>query len=239
MARETIVHRSSSWRLSAVLAVLGFTAAVALAEERVVPASQEPRHRVKLENEAVRVIDVEIPPGYRTLTHEHANNYAYLMVTAARLRNAVPGKPEAELNIPAGLVGYYAASQGAYEHSFTNIGETVFRAIGIELLAAATSSEVTTPLSNASGYVTVLDNERVRVYKLVLQPGQSTSVVPLAPRTLRVAGSDVNLTERTADGGKRELRLAPAQFEWRAKATAIALENGGSAPAELYEFALK
>src|SRR6185436_17883383 len=102
MAGETIVHRSSSWRLSTILAVLGFTAAVAFAEERVVPASEEPRHRVKLENEMVRVIDVEIPPGYRTLTHEHANNYAYLMVTAARLRNAVPGKPEVDMNIPAG-----------------------------------------------------------------------------------------------------------------------------------------
>jgi len=233
------VHRSSSWTLSTSLAVVCFAAVAALAEERVVPASQEPRHRVKLENEAVRVIDVEIPPGYRTLTHEHANNYAFLMVTAARLRNGVPGKPEADIDIGAGLVGYYAASQGAYVHSFTNIGETVFRAIGIELLAPAASSEVTTPLDNASGYVTVLDNERVRVYKLVLQPGQSTSVVPLASRTVRVAGSDVNLTERTADGSKRELRLTPAQFEWRAQATAIALENAGSAPAEIYEFALK
>lgn len=233
------MHRSSSWTLSTSLAVVCFAAVAALAEERVVPASQEPRHRVKLENEAVRVIDVEIPPGYRTLTHEHANNYAFLMVTAARLRNGVPGKPEADIDITAGLVGYYAASQGAYVHSFTNIGETVFRAIGIELLAPAASSEVTTPLDNASGYVTVLDNERVRVYKLVLQPGQSTSVVPLASRTVRVAGSDVNLTERTADGSKRELRLTPAQFEWRAQATAIALENAGSAPAEIYEFALK
>ncbi len=68
------MHRSSGWTLSTSLAVLCFAAVAALAEERVVPANQEPRHRVKLENEAVRVIDVEIPPGYRTLTHAHAHN---------------------------------------------------------------------------------------------------------------------------------------------------------------------
>jgi hypothetical protein len=54
------------------------------AQDTVVPAKEEPRHRIKLENEVVRIVDVEIPPGDRTLMHEHANNYAYLMVSAAR-----------------------------------------------------------------------------------------------------------------------------------------------------------
>jgi len=233
------VHRLPGWVLSITLAALCGWAAALFADDEVVPASQEPRHRVKLENDVVRVIDVEIPPGYRTLMHEHANNYAYLMVTAARLRNEVPGQAPADIEIPTGLVGYYRASQGAYVHRFTNIGETQFRAIGIELLSPAASPDVSTPLDSGTGYVTVLDNERVRAYRLVLQPGQSTGMVKLAPRTVRVAGSAVSLTESSANGSKRDLRLTPAQFEWRLGAGAFALQNTGSSPAELYEFELK
>jgi hypothetical protein len=127
---------------------------------------------VKLVNDVVRIVDVEIPPGYRTLMHEHALNYAYLMVSSARLRNETPDKPPADVDIAAGLVGYYRASQGAYVHRFTNIGESVFRAIGIELLSPSASVDVVTPLDRSTGYVTVLDNERVRVYRLVLEPGK-------------------------------------------------------------------
>ena len=228
-----------SWACFIFFAALCGSAAAALAQDKVVPATEEPRHRVKLENDVVRIVDVEIPPGYRTLMHEHARNYAYLMVSAARLRNEVPDKPAADIDIAAGLVGYYRASQGAYVHRFTNIGESVFRAIGIELLSASASTDVFTPLDRSSGYVTVLDNERVRAYRLVLEPGQSTGLVRLAPRTVRVAGNGLALVESTADGSKRELRLAPAQFEWRADAAAVALENTGTTPAELYEFELK
>ena len=81
--------------LSAVLGTLLAVGAFGpvYAEDEAIPAQQEPRHRPKLENEYVRVLDVEIPAGYQTLFHTHALNYTYLMVNAALLRNEVPGKP--------------------------------------------------------------------------------------------------------------------------------------------------
>ena len=86
-------------------------------------AKDEPRHRPKLENEYVRILDIEIPPGDQTLFHTHDLNYAYLMVNSALLHNEVMGQPgSVEIKIPAGLVGYYRASAGAYTHRFTNIG---------------------------------------------------------------------------------------------------------------------
>ena len=228
-----------SWPHLIFLAALCSSATAAIAQDKVVPATEEPRHVVKLVNDVVRIVDVEIPPGYRTLMHEHALNYAYLMVSSARLRNETPDKPPADVDIAAGLVGYYRASQGAYVHRFTNIGESVFRAIGIELLSPSPSVDVVTPLDRSTGYVTVLDNERVRVYRLVLEPGKSTGLVRLAPRTVRVAGNEMALVEKSAGGDKRDLHLAPAQFEWRAEAAAVTLENTGSSTAELYEFEMK
>src|SRR6185436_310601 len=100
--------------------------------------------------------DVEIPAGYQTLFHTHDLNYAYLMLNSALLLNEVMGKPgTVEIKIPAGLVGYYRASEGAYTHRFTNMGAGVFRAIGIELLRSAPSPLVAPPLPADSGYVTV------------------------------------------------------------------------------------
>lgn len=120
-------------------AVLSWAATgIAQAADDAIPAKEEPRHRPKLENEYVRILDVEIPAGDQTLFHTHDLNYAYLMVNPALLRNEVPGKPgTVEIKIPAGLVGYYRASEGAYTHRFTNIGSETFRAIGIELMRPA------------------------------------------------------------------------------------------------------
>jgi hypothetical protein len=229
--------RSIQNMLSGVLGALLLVSASA--EDAVIPAQQEPRHRPKLENEYVRVLDVEIPAGDQTLFHTHALNYAYLMVNAASLRNEVPGKPPVEIKIPAGLVGYYRASEGAYTHRFTNIGDGTFRAIGIELMRTAPGATVTPPLPEQSGYVTVLDNERVRAYRVILEPGQSTSNVALAGPSIRVAGTAGNILQQAPGAQPVAVSLAPAQFEFRSGAAEHSLKNVGDARVEIYEFQLK
>lgn len=216
------------------------TATLAWAQEQAIPAKEEPRHRPKLENDYVRVLDVEIPPGDQTLFHTHDLNYAFLMVNRALLLNEVPGKPgKTENKIPARLVGYYRASEGAYTHRFTNIGDEMFRAIGIELLRAAPSPDVTPALPASSGYVTVLDNERVRTYKIVLEPGQSLAAATLGGTGVRVAGSAGKLLQEVSGAPPRTLDLTPAQFEFRAAPVTQVLKNVGDTRVEVYEFELK
>jgi quercetin dioxygenase-like cupin family protein len=227
---------------AAVLAALLSWAAtgVALAEDDAIPAKEEPRHRPKLENEYVRILDVEIPAGDQTLFHTHDLNYAYLMVNAALLRNEVKGKPgTVEIKIPAGLVGYYRASEGAYTHRFTNIGTEPFHAIGIELMRPGPSPAVTPPLSEKAGYVTVLDNERVRAYRVVLEPGQSTPSVTLAGPSIRVAGTEGKILQQAPGAEAVAVDLVPARFEFRAGPAAHSLKNVGTARIEIYEFELK
>jgi hypothetical protein len=221
----------------ALLAALG--AAWASAEEKVVPAREEPRHRPKLENQHVRVLDVEIPQNDATLFHEHSLDYPYVMVTGVTLLNQLPGKEPSEVKIEKGLIGYYRASQGAYTHRFTNLGPGAFRAIGIELLQpVAAGSAVVTPLPESTGYRTVLDNERVRGYLLKLEPGQSAGPVTLAGPGIRVVLGGGTIVE-TSGGATRALELAPAQFEWRDRPVTLGVKNTGSAPVELVEFELK
>ena len=205
-----------------------------------VSADREPRHRVKLENEYVRIIDVEVPAGDATLYHTHSLDYPYVMVTDALLKNDVPGKPTVDLKITHGLIGYYRASQGAYTHRFVNAGTGTFRAIGIELLKPSPSSvQVVSPLADAAGYKTVLDNERVRGYLLSLEPGQSVGPVTLAGPGIRVVLTGGRIEQKGKDGKAATLDLTPAQFAWRDRTSAQSLTNVGNSKVELVEFELK
>jgi len=224
-------------KLVALLGVL--TAFGAGAEDKIVPAQEEPHHRPKFQNEYVRVLDVAIDQEDATLFHTHSLDYPYVMVTGVTLLNQVPGGQPGEVKIQRGLIGYYRASQGAYTHRFTNRGPGTFRAIGIELVRpAAAGNAVVTPLSDATGYRTVLDNDRLRGYLLKLEPGQSTGPVTLSGPGIRVVlgGGEIEQGGGAASGA---LKLEPGQFVWRARPETMTVKNTGSTTVELVEFELK
>ncbi len=210
-------------------------------DDRVVPAHQEPRHVPKLVNALVRVIDVEIPEGERTLFHAHSLDYPYLMVTSVTLNNQIFGQESKDLPITRGLVGYYRAStQGTYTHRFINLGPGTFRAIGIELLQPiALGGSVTGSIPAQPGLTTVLDNERVRAYRIVLAPGQSLGPIAIPGPSLRVALPAGAITDQAPGAAAVETTLAPARFAFSDTARVITLTNRGTEPLELVEFEFK
>ena len=209
------------------------------ADDRIVDAKDEPHHRPKFVNEVVRVVDVEVLPGEATLYHTHSLDYPYVMLSTSLLKNDIPGKPQTDLNITAGLIGYYRASQGAYTHRFTNVDSKPFRAIGIELLTNTPLGEGGAPLSESAVVKKVLDNERVRGYRLTLAPGESIGPLTLPGRSVRVAQT-AGVIEQSMNGGESiKTSLALAQFEWRQTAATYVLKNVGETTIELVEFEFK
>jgi hypothetical protein len=210
-------------------------------DDRVVPAHQEPRHVPKLTNDWVRIIDVEIPEGERTMYHAHALDYPYIMITSVTLANQVYGQEPKEVKIERGLVGYYRAStQGTYTHRFINKGPGTFRAIGIELLKPLQpGADVSEPIPASKGISTVLDTERVRAYRFLLRPGEVLGPVSVAGRSIRVAMTTGQMAEQLAGGSETLLDLAPAQFLFRESPVAMTLRNTGSSDIELIQIELK
>lgn len=221
--------------LAGILAAWG---CVAFAQDPVA-AKDEPSHHNKLENAVVRVLDVEVPAGGATQYHTHSTDYPYVMVSEALLRNEIPGKDPADIKIPAGLIGFYRASQGAYTHRFVNVGNGTFRAIGVELLGPRLSASVTDPLPASSGFKTELDNERVRVYRAVLAPGQSIGPVALGGPGVRVVMNDGVLEQSVAGGQPERVQTSVAQFVWREKPVVGSLRNAGERPLEIIEIEIK
>lgn len=207
-------------------------------DETPVAAKDEPRHRPKLQNDVVRVLDVEIPPSYRTLYHTHSVDYAYLMINTVSLKNEIPGQAMSDIQVKAGDVGYYRSSRGAYTHRFTNVSQAMFRAIGIELMRPPGTGTVAAPLPESTGYFTVLDTERVRAYRVSLEPGQSSAMVTIAGPSVRVFGTTGKLRDERA-GGSASVDAQPAAFEYRNEAVSTKLTNIGAQRVDVYEFEIK
>ncbi len=215
------------------------TFSIAWSQDHSVDAKDEPQHRPKFVNEVVRVLDVEVMPSEATQYHTHSLDYPYVMLSTTRLKNDIPGKAQSELNITAGLIGYYRASQGAYTHRFTNVDDHPFRAIGIELLSSQPSGTGGTPLIEGYGIAKVLDNERVRGYRFTLLPGESIGPLMLPGRSVRVVQTPSTIEQTVNGGAPTKVTLSLAQFEWREVSTTYALKNVGDKTLELVEFEFK
>lgn len=225
-----------------ILSLNVFAANAQQDDDRVVPAHEEPRHVPQFENGVVRVIDVAIPEGERTMFHRHSLDYPYVMLSSVTLDNQIHGQEMKPVKIERGLVGYYRIiTQGPYTHRFVNRGPGVFRAIGIELLQplGATSRPVAAPIGDQPGLTTVMDNERIRAWRVSLQPGQSLGPVTLPGPGLSVGMMDGQVMVKSSAGAESERALQVAGFEYRESARTVSWRNAGSAPVEWIEFEFK
>jgi hypothetical protein len=229
--------RSGVW---AALLCLACSGVMAADDERILPANEEPRHVVMLENEWVRVIDVEIPEGERTLYHTHSLDYPYVLVTSVTLYNQIYGQEPKDVKMQAGFIGYYdAASKGAYTHRFINRGPGAFRAIGIELLKPMeVPAAPNAALPALAGAEIALDNERVGAYRIKIAPGKSIGPLTIPGPSIRVAMGEGKMVHETEDT-QSETRIAPAQFVFQPQTTTAVFTNTGATELELVEFVLK
>lgn len=85
-------------------------------------------HKVVLENEKVRVLDVVVPPGSRTEMHNHPAN-VIIVVDGGTLQMSFPDGSSKEVTLAAGAVSYSTGS----EHIVENKSLDIVRVYQIEL----------------------------------------------------------------------------------------------------------
>ena len=101
--------------------------------ETPVAITSEPSHHLYLQNDQVRVFQVEAAPHAATLVHQHDHDYVFVSLGASDLRNEVVGRPPAELKLEDGEVHW---SKGGFAHKIVNLSDQPFRNVTIELLRA-------------------------------------------------------------------------------------------------------
>ena len=150
---------------------LGFASALVLSLSNVViaqvPVEREPRHHLVFENSALRVLDINIEPGDTTLDHTHSHDMATVCLSGTQMRNRVPG---AEWGAPGTPCELGRATATEYvrpvTHRAQNVGNTLFRLIGVENLRQTGWPE-DAPFSGAAANI-VKETRAFRLYEVHL-----------------------------------------------------------------------
>jgi quercetin dioxygenase-like cupin family protein len=220
-------------------AAVAWVPAIASATDQFVPVALEPRHHKRFENEYLRVLEVIIEPRDTTLFHEHRRDLALVPIQATEVKNEVLGKPEAVIvKVPIGVIRFSKYEGQPYVHRVTNLGSEPFVLIAFEIVLSGSGQFTTSDRNATSGYVAELENDRVRGWRLKLEPGQSAAPIMQAGPGLRVllSGDAFSETVHDAEHGRQVKR---GDFEWLPPGTMRSLRNTGTKPLELVEWELR
>ena len=113
--------------------VLPLFASVLLAQTAApeVEITGEPSHHLAIENEHVRVFQVEVAPHSATLMHRHRHDYFFVTLGDSHVENAVAGKAPVDLKLADGETRFTA---GDFAHIARNLSDQPFRNVTIELM---------------------------------------------------------------------------------------------------------
>ena len=202
-----------------------------------VEISGEPRHHPKLENEFVRVLDVTVPAGDATLWHVHRKDNVVVTLGGASLRLEKVGAPTVEVLWKVGDVNFGKAT---YIHRAINIGSTPFHNLTIELLKSPPLSGILANTKEDIARPPILENERVRVYKLSLAPGEAitTHTHFLPGLGISITPGTIQVTTKGKDKPER-VKVPAGDVRWRSGPVTHSIKNVGKRRFEAVDIELK
>ncbi|MGH9831327.1 MAG: hypothetical protein ACREDR_49620, partial [Blastocatellia bacterium] len=164
------------------------------------------------------------------LYHLHSNDYVFVNLSNVKLKAQVLGRDAVELPV---TIGQTVFTKGPITHRVINPGETPFRNITIEILKNPHSSDTTE--SSAPGISAVTENDRIRIERLVLEPGESTGMhkYPLPGLTVMVTGG--RLAIQNEGEAVKTSKSRPGDFKWNGAWRSCSIKNIGTSRFEAVE----
>jgi hypothetical protein len=206
------------------------------------PIVKAPYHLPVFTNEFVTVLKIFIPPGRNTGYHTHVEDSVSVNMVPADMTNQNLGATEVTRNERAqrGRAAYTAYSkEGPRTHKATNIGETPFHNVSFIFKSRETGRFKPSSRADVPGYVQIMDNERVRGWRLVLEPGQSVAAITQTAPGLRIVIDGGELVESVPGHADRGWMLGSGEFYWQDSGVKRALRNIGKTRIDIEEFEIK
>jgi quercetin dioxygenase-like cupin family protein/ketosteroid isomerase-like protein len=203
-----------------------------------VPVEKEPMHRLKFENDLVRVFDVLVPVGKATQFHTHLYDGASVRISNTQILDEVVGGEKTPFDIIYGEATF-GARPAALTHRVMNSGNSDFRNIFIEILPRKNTATGTAFPILSDGHVILIDNARVRVNRLTLKPGESSKLHKHTMPGLGIVLYDSKIEIRSADGTQRALEPKAGDFVWQDTGTTHTIINIGPSVFDAIELELK
>jgi hypothetical protein len=210
------------------------------AAQAVVPVEQAPYHVPVFTNDYVTVLNVFIPPGRTSGFHRHSlDTLGVLIADTARTGQPLGGAVTATALRARGSVNFSFYSREENVHAVTVTGDGPFHNVVVELLQPAVAGFTPGAREGSAGYEQVLDNERVRVWRLVLEPGEKVPAVTQSAPGIRVVVEGGEIVERVPGRPDRAMAPRSGEFFWQDAGVTRALQNAGTTRVELVEIELK
>ncbi len=196
----------------------------------------EPRHKVALENEYIRLLDVRIQPGDTSLFHIHEIPSFFIPLSSTAIGSEIKGQEAQESKFIAGATWYNGFEKGPLIHRVWNSDTNVLHVIDLELLSA--KNGILPPIQ-LPGPGIDFENEKLRVYKFEMAPGQSVPLPLLKTPMLFISVSGPML--KVKDAGKKDLSydVKPGSFQWLMPQENFVLSNKGPVTASIILILLK
>lgn len=196
--------------------------------ETVVSIDQEPSHRQVLTSGSIRVFDVAFPSEKMSLWHMHDKDSVLVCLDGADVPSEEPGKePVSRPPIPSGLVYYRPYASKPFVHRIRNASATDFRILDIEVLGEHSPGRVLPELK--SKHEVTLENERVRVSKLSVGPGQATGALGFSGPHLLVAMSAGDFRVEPTEGPPLAVSAQRGHLHMQEKSQTEVIRNLGKA----------
>lgn len=210
--------------------LLSLVIVISVPLQSAVPVEKEPRHHVKFKNKYVSVIDASVAVGDATLFHTHALDNVPVAISGGKLKTELQGQEATFSTVETGAVSFARAT---YTHRISNVGDTPLRFIDAQILAQFGNPADAPPPLELSGSTLAIDNERVRVYKLSLEPGAVTGSHLHKLPGLIVAIVGGKLAFESAGRKERTVKLDAGDFRWYEKGVTQSIRNVGESRMEL------
>ena len=198
-------------------------------EEKIVEVGDEPRHETVISNEYTRVLRVSFPPKDTTWAHRHAEDSLYFFLVEGGLNvvNHVMGADPKCDCMEFGEVRYGThRSDVPLVHKITNMNDTDMLCIDAEILK---SPPVTSPLPLIAEHHTLVKKRgKCRVYKLSLNPGESSSVsYPFFYLTVVLKSGSLSTEIGRNHTVKWESKVQSGDVEWHNPQIDLKITNNG------------
>ena len=225
------------FRVTRAVWILFCLSVSAIAQESV-PIEKEPMHRLKFENEFLRLFDVLVPAGETTKYHIHLYDGVSVRLSNTQIIDEAISGERKPFDIKYGTATFGARSSPE-THRVVNSGKSDFRNIFIEILTGKSAATAKPFPILSEGHVIIIDNERVRVNRLVLKPGESSKMHTHQMHGLGIILYDSKIELIAPDGTKRILEPKAGDHAWQNAGTTHTIKNIGTNVFEAIDIELK
>jgi len=219
--------------------------ATAQLEDKPVPMDKAPFHIPVFSNDHIILMVINIPPGRNTGFHTHYADSVSVNLSPASRTNQIYGSSDVSApgiageTVPGRTTFTNITKDGPQTHKVTNVGPTPFHNISFILKNEGPAGTTVSDRSGVAGYTQIMDNARIRAWRVVLEPGEATGQITQTAPGLRAYVHGGVLDEMIPESADRGMAPYDGDFIWQDAGQTRAVKNTGATLIEFVEFELK